>query len=126
MTFSGMASPKNIIVENFKLDLQSLDAKAKVNIFGLDKLNSDIQFSLASQNLSELSEILPQHKDMLINATLDLKSKIAGSLLQPETLDIFLDLKSKLSDSDINLTFDAKSVKPLLGSLKVQSQNLYL
>jgi AsmA protein len=126
MNFSGMASPKNVIVDNFKLDLQSLDAKAKVNIFGLDKLNSDIQFSLISQNLSELGEILPQHKDMLINATLDLKSKIAGSLLQPETLDIFLDLKSKLTDSDIHLTFDAKSVKPLLGSLKIQSQNLYL
>ena len=126
MSFSGMASPKNLVIENFKLDLQSLDSKAKVNINSFDKLNSDINFSLNSQNLSELGEILPQHKDMLLNATLNLKTRIVGALTQPETLDFNIDLKSKLSDSDINLVFDAKSVKPLLGSLKVQSQNLYL
>ena len=125
-SFSGIANPKGLMVDDFKLNLLSLDSKAKVNISGFDKLNSDISVSLSSNNLSDLEEIFPQHKQMLLKATLDLKTRIIGALTQPETLIINLDLKSKLSNSDINLAFAANSVKPLIGSLRVQSQNLYL
>jgi AsmA protein len=126
LSFSGIANPKDLMIEDFKLNLQSIDSKAKMNINGYDKLNSDISVSLSSNNMSDLGEIFPQHKQMLLNATLDLKTRIIGALTQPETLIINLDLKSKLSNSDINLVFAANSIKPLIGSLRIQSQNLYL
>lgn len=126
LSFSGTADPKGFMTNDFKLNLQSLNSKAKVNVNGYDKLNSDISLSIFSKNLSELGEIFPQHKDMLLNATLDLKTRVIGSLALPETLMLNVDLKSKLSDSDINLVFAANSTKPLIGSLRIQSQSLYL
>ncbi len=126
LSLSGIATPKNLIIDDFKLDLKSLDSKAKINISGYDKLNSDISIALSSSNMSDLGEIFPQHKQLLLDATLALKTRIIGALTQPETLIINLDLNSKLSNSDINLAFAANSVKPLIGSLQVKSQNLYL
>ncbi len=126
LSFAGMANPKIVNLDDFKLSLQSLETKAKVSVSLLDKLNSNISFAVKANNLVDLGELLPQHKDMLLNATLDLKGKIEGYLASPESLDTNIVLKTKLTDSDINLVFDSKSFKPLLGSLKVQSQNLYL
>ncbi|MGY3803766.1 AsmA family protein [Pigmentibacter ruber] len=126
LSFAGIANPRLLTIDDFKLSLQSIDTKAKVALSLLDKSNASINFAVNSNNLAELGEILPQHKEMLINATLNLKGKIEGYLTAPETLDTSINLQSKLGDSDINLQFDTKSFKPLIGSLKVQSKNLYL
>ncbi|WGL59064.1 AsmA family protein [Pigmentibacter sp. JX0631] len=126
LAFAGIANPRLLTIDDFKLNLQSIDTKAKVALSLLDKSNANINFLVNSNNLAELGEILPQHKDMLLNATLNLKGKIEGYLTAPETLDTNISLQSKLGDSDINLLFDSKSFKPLKGSLKIQSKNLFL
>ncbi|WP_338635549.1 AsmA family protein [Spirobacillus cienkowskii] len=126
LAFSGIGGPFGISLDNFKLNLKSLNTNAKININGFEKLDSDIFVSVTSNNLSDLGDILPQHKKLLINATLDFKARMIGLLTQPESAITNIDLKSKLTNSDINLNFASNSIKPLIGSLKIKSQNLNL
>ena len=126
LAFSGVAKPQGLTINNFKLNLQSIDSKVNMSIKGFDKLDSDINLSVFSNNLSDLGDILPQHKDMLLNATLNFNAHIMGELSRPDSLLINLNTVSKLSNSDIDMTFIAHSLKPLVGSLKVQSKDLYL
>lgn len=126
LNFAGMANPKHLNIDDFKLSLQAIDTNAKVSVSLLDKLNSNIAFNLKSNNLAQLGELLPQHKEMLLNASLDFMGNIDGNLLKPDLLMTNFVLKSKLSDSDINLIFNSNSLKPLVGNLKIQSKNLYL
>ncbi|APJ03059.1 AsmA family protein [Silvanigrella aquatica] len=126
LTFGGHASPGGIKIEDLKMVLKSMNSNAKISVTNFEKLDSDIFLSLNSNNLSDMGEIFPQHKQMLLNGNLDFKAKVIGSLIQPENLLVNLDLKSKLSHSDINLGFTANSLKPLVGALSIQSQNLYL
>ena len=44
LSFAGMANPKIVNLDDFKLSLQSLETKAKVSVSLLDKLNSNISF----------------------------------------------------------------------------------
>lgn len=126
LNISGVANPKNLTVDNIKLILQSLEGKAKLKLNDYEKLNSEISASIFSNNLSELSEIFPKHQKILLNGTLDLQTKITGLLKNPNMLSVNLNLNSKLSNSDIKLAFDSKSLRPLIGSLQFQSNNLNL
>ncbi|KAB8031750.1 AsmA family protein [Fluviispira multicolorata] len=126
LNFGGIAKPQNIMIEDFKFLLHTLNGRATISLDNFQKLNSDIKIFLNSSDLSDMGIVFPQHKKMLLNASVDMITKVFGSLSQPNQLNLNIDLSSKLADSDLTLALATDSIKPLNGLLRVQSKNLKL
>lgn len=125
-SFEGHATPESLMLSNFKLNLQSLDMDAKVDIHDFKKLLSVISVTLSSKDVSSLGEILPQNKQLLSKGTFTLISNIQGPLSDTNTLSSATKLTANLFNTDINLALNETSIKPIKANLSVQSNNLDL
>ncbi len=126
MSFSGMAKPQNLMIDDFKFVIHTLNGRATVALDNFQKMNSDIKIFLNSSDLSDLATVFPQHKKILLNASVDMITKVFGSLSQPNLLNVNVDLTAKLAESDLILALATESIKPFNGLLRVQSKTLKL
>ncbi len=122
--FEGKATPELLVLNNFSLNLQSLDLQAQVNIQDFKKLKSDIHFNLSSKNVTSLGEILPQYKTLLTKGTFNLDSSVGGLLSDTNTIHSSSKLSANLYQSDIRLQLDETSIKPLQMRVQAQSNDL--
>jgi hypothetical protein len=126
IAFKGEATPTSLRVDSLQATLHNLEMAAKIDVKDLATLQTAASLSVKNDDLARLGELLPQHKDMLVKATLDVDASIDGPLAQPTGVAGKLALKTKLTGSDLALNVDLKSLEPMRVDAVVASQRLDL
>lgn len=126
LQFRGQATPQYLDVTEATLNLHNLNMKGFFNLSDFKLLNAKSSFVLQSSELQKLGEILPQHKELLLNAALNMSVGLEGPLTNIENIKTSLSLKALLSGSDADLKWQSTRLKPLQGKLQLVSNRLDL
>ena len=124
LSFDGSATPNTVEIDKANLRLHSVDVDAKVSVSDLKTLQTLAQVGVNSKDLQKLGDLLPQHKNLLLNASLDLNASVSGPLSKPMSVKSKLDLKTILSGSDLALNWQSERMEPIVANVLVKSQRL--
>jgi len=126
LTFKGSLLPGDLNVESLALNLHNLSISAKAHLVNFDDPRVTASANIANENIASLSELLPQHKNLLLNGNMHLSASVDGSTSQLGSLETKLDLDTKLSGTDLELHLNTSGLMPLKGSFITSSKRLDL
>ena len=124
MAFSGVLVPNDFNLETLVFNMHNIkiEAKAQVLNFVDPKLDADVK--VANENLASLGDLLPKHKDMLVNGQLHLAAGVHGVISSLSTLEAKVDFDTKLAGTDLDIHLTSKGVSPFKGKLAVNSKRI--
>jgi AsmA protein len=124
VTFSGTFIPGDFILENLEFNLHNLKLEAKAHVvnFADPRLTADVK--IANENLASLGDLLPKHKDLLVNGQLHLSAGANGLISSLGTLETKLDFDTKLAGTDLAVQLQTTGVLPFKGKLAVNSKRI--
>ena len=126
LTFKGSLLPGDLNVESLALNLHNLSISAKAHLVNFDDPRITASANIANENIASLSELLPQHKNLLLNGKMHLSASVNGLPSQLGSLEAKVDLDTKLSGTDLELHLNTSGLMPLKGSFIVSSKRLDL
>ncbi len=124
VAFSGVFMPNDFNLESLVFNIHNLkvDAKAHVLNFADPNLTADVK--VANENLASLGDLLPKHKDMLLNGNLHLDAGLHGAISSLGTLEANVNFDTKLAGTDLDIHLTTKGVFPFKGALAVNSKRI--
>jgi hypothetical protein len=126
LTYEGSMVPSDFILKSMTFNFHNLklDAQAHIVDFNDPRINASLKVS--NDNLASLGDVLPQHRDMLINGQLDVDAGVDGKVSSLDSLHANLKLDLKLTGSDLKVDLASTGLVPFKGKLAVDSKNLDL
>lgn len=122
LMLKGRATPNTFTMEEFKFNLHTLSMGTVINISDLKSLQTDMKVILRNDNLASLGVLLPQHKNMLMNGSINMAAGVDGPLAEFKKVKADLKMVTKLTGSDLDVGFNLTSLEPINMSLKVNSK----
>ena len=122
----GTVTPGMIDIPEFTLNLLNLAAKGFVNINDFSELKTRASLSVINHDLSLLSDVLPKHKNVLVNASLEATAGMNGALAKISGIQTRAELKAAFTGSDLKMKWDSEQLTPLKGKLILDSNRIDL
>ena len=126
VAFKGEATTKNFKLETMTFNLHNLAVGASAAISDFKSLDTIASVSVKNDDLVKLGDVLPQHKAMLVNATINLDASIDGPLSQVNKVKANVDFATKLSGSDFTSKVRLTSLEPMNAAIAANSTRLDL
>ena len=126
LVFKGEAEPNLIQLDNFALNLQSLNLEGKITVHDFIKLLTEGTLRLYSNSVSSLNKILPQYKQLLSKGNFEFSTHFKGLVSNTDSFASSSKLKAEFFNSDIDLSAQETSIKPLKAQVQVLSKTLNL
>lgn len=126
VTFQGAFVPNDFSLQQLILNFHNLKVDAMAHVVDFKDPRLSATLKVANENLASLGDVLPKHRDMLINGQLHLDAGAEGTISKLDTFATRLALDTKLKGTDLAVKLATTGVMPFKGSLNVHSQKIDL
>ena len=126
LTFNGSFRPGDLKLDDLAFNLHNLKLEAKAHIVNFADPNLKATIKVENENLASLGDLLPKHKDMLLNGQMHLNAIANGRMSDLGTLQAHIDFDTKLAGTDVDLKLETTGILPFKGRLDVNSQRIDL
>ncbi len=124
LNFEGYAYADNVVLKTMNFQIHNINASMDATIQDFNILNTNLNFKLKTDEISQLADLLPKHKDLLMKGSLGVELKVNGALSEYEKLAIQASVDSQLSGSDFAIRLQTTNLLPPRLNLKIISQNI--
>lgn len=126
ITFNGTFVPEDFTLENLVLNFHNLKVESMAHVVDFKDPRLSATLKVANENLASLGDVLPKHRDMLINGQLHIDAGVEGKISSLDTMAVRTLLDAKLTGTDFNVNLATTAVLPFKGKLAVKSQRIDL
>jgi AsmA protein len=126
LTFAGNVASNSAAIESLTFNLHNLAVNSTVTVSDLKTLNTSAKVNVRNDELVKLGDLLPQHKNLLQSASLNLDASVDGPLSAWQSVKASVDLATKLTGSDFATSVKVNSIEPINVSLAANSTRLDL
>lgn len=124
IAFQGAFVPNDFSLQQLIVNFHNLKVEAMAHVIDFKDPRLSATLKVANENLASLGDVLPKHRDMLINGQLHLDAGAEGTISKLDTFAIRLAMDTKLTGTDLAVKLATTGVMPFKGSLSVNSQKI--
>jgi AsmA protein len=126
MRIRANATPVQLDVQELGFDILNIAGNGKMKLSDFKSLATALEIAIKSPDISSLAAILPQHEKLLQKASLDFSARVNGPVSDLSEVKAEVDLASKLTGTDVDLSVLANSVLPAKMQIAVKSSRMDL
>ena len=126
VSFSGKMVPEDFVLNQLKLQFHNLKMDAAAHIVDFKDPRFSAAVKIADENLASMGDVLPKHRDMLINGQMHLDGGVEGKISALDTLAARLTFDTKLAGTDLAVKLGTTGIVPFKGKLEVNSRRIDL
>ena len=126
VAFKGEATTNSLKLEAMTFNLHNLAVAADATIADFKSLATVAKVSVKNDDLAKLGDVLPQHKKLLVNASMNLDANVDGPLAEFKKVKAGVDFSTKLAGSDFATKVRLNSLEPMNASIAANSARLDL
>ncbi|MCX6124258.1 MAG: AsmA family protein, partial [Proteobacteria bacterium] len=126
IAFNGIFVPDDFTLQDLTLNFHNLKLESAAHVVDFKDPLLSATIKIANENLASLGDVLPKHREMLLNGQLHLDAGVEGKFSLLDTLAIRVLFDTKLTGTDLNVKLATTGVLPFKGKLDIKSQRIDL